>query len=47
MKYNTWGFMTPMICGLILEEVGNAGRTRLNDNIFNFNNFHLVSLLIL
>jgi RTA1 like protein len=39
IKYKTWGFMVGMICGLILEVVGYAGRIMLHDNPFNFNNF--------
>lgn len=38
-KYKTWGFMVGMICGLILEVVGYAGRVMLHDNPFDFNNF--------
>lgn len=39
IKYKTWGFMVGMICGLVLEVVGYAGRIMLHDNPFNFNNF--------
>lgn len=39
IKYKTWGFMVGMICGLILEVVGYAGRIMLHDNPFDFNNF--------
>ncbi|KAL2285379.1 hypothetical protein FJTKL_08298 [Diaporthe vaccinii] len=48
IKYKTWGFMVGMICGLVLEVVGYAGRIMLHDNPFNFNNFiiYLVPLTI-
>lgn len=39
IKYRTWGFMVGMICGLVLEVVGYAGRIMLHDNPFDFNNF--------
>lgn len=39
IKYNTRGFIIGMICGLILEVVGHAGRIMLHDNLFDFNNF--------
>jgi hypothetical protein len=39
IKYKTWGFTVGMICGLLLEVVGYAGRIMLHDNPFNFNNF--------
>lgn len=39
IKYKTWGFTVGMICGLILEVVGYAGRIMLHDNPFDFNNF--------
>lgn len=39
IKYKTWGFMIGMICGLLLEVVGYAGRIMLHNNPFNFNNF--------
>jgi hypothetical protein len=39
IKYKTWGFMVGMICGLVLEIVGYAGRIMLHDNPFDFNNF--------
>jgi hypothetical protein len=38
-KHNTWGFTVGMICGLILEVVGYAGRIMLHDKPFDFNNF--------
>jgi hypothetical protein len=37
--YRTWGFMVGMICGLLLEVVGYAGRVMLHSNPFDFNNF--------
>ncbi|KAH7142617.1 RTA1 like protein-domain-containing protein [Dactylonectria estremocensis] len=48
IKYKTWGFMVGMICGLILEVVGYAGRIMLHGNPFDFNNFiiYLVPLTI-
>lgn len=39
IKYKTWGFMVGMLCGLILEVVGYAGRIMLHENPFDFNNF--------
>ena len=39
IKYKTWGFMVGMICGLLIEVVGYAGRILLHYNPFNFNNF--------
>ena len=39
IMYKTWGFTICMICGLILEVVGYAGRIMLHNNPFNFNNF--------
>ena len=39
VKFKTWGFMVGMVCGLILEVVGYAGRIMLHHNPFNFNNF--------
>jgi hypothetical protein len=39
IKYKTWGFTVGMICGLILEVVGYAGRVMLHANPFDFNNF--------
>ena len=44
IKYKTWGFMVGMICGLVLELVGYAGRIMLHDNPFNFNNFIMYDL---
>jgi len=35
IKYNTREFMVGMICGLILEVVGHAGRIMLHDNPFD------------
>jgi hypothetical protein len=39
IKYKTWGFTVGIICGLLLEVVGYAGRIMLHNNPFNFNNF--------
>lgn len=39
IKYKTWGFMVGMICGLLLEVVGYAGRIMLHNDPFDFNNF--------
>lgn len=39
IKYKTWEFMVGMICGLILEVVGYAGRIMLHGNPFDFNDF--------
>lgn len=39
IRYKTWGFMVGMVCGLLLEVVGYAGRIMLHDNPFDFNNF--------
>jgi hypothetical protein len=39
IKYKTWGFTVGMVCGLLIEVVGYAGRIMLHDNPFNFNNF--------
>jgi hypothetical protein len=39
IKYQTWGFMVGMICGLVLEVVGYAGRIMLHGNPFDFNKF--------
>ncbi len=39
IKYESWGFTVGMICSLILEVVGYAGRIMLHDNPFDFNNF--------
>lgn len=48
VKYKTWGFMVGMICGLLLEIVGYAGRVLLHDNVFEKNYFiiYLVGLTI-
>jgi len=39
IRFKAWGFMAGMVCGLILELVGYAGRIMLHGNPFNFNNF--------
>ncbi|KIW02276.1 uncharacterized protein PV09_06426 [Verruconis gallopava] len=48
IRFKTWGFMVGMICGLVLEVVGYAGRIMLHNNPFDFNNFiiYLVPLTI-
>ncbi|KXH67481.1 RTA1 like protein [Colletotrichum salicis] len=48
IRYQTWGFMVGMVCGLVLEVVGYAGRIMLHNNPFDFNNFiiYLVPLTI-
>ena len=38
-RHKTWGFMVGMICGLILEVAGYAGRLLIHANDFNFNYF--------
>jgi hypothetical protein len=44
IRYKTWGFTTGMVCGLVLEIVGYAGRLMLHSNPFDFN-FFLVYLI--
>jgi len=39
--YKTWGVLIGMICGLVLEVVGYAGRVLLHNNPFNDNAFLL------
>jgi hypothetical protein len=39
IRHKTWGFMIGMICGLILEVVGYAGRIMLHNSPFDFNSF--------
>lgn len=39
IKYKTWGFTVAMICGLLIEVVGYAGRIMLHDNPFDLNSF--------
>lgn len=39
--YKTWGFMTGMICGLILEVLGYVARLLMHDNPFNGDAFLL------
>ncbi|TVY22418.1 Sphingoid long-chain base transporter [Lachnellula hyalina] len=48
IKYKTWGFTVGIVCGLLLEVVGYAGRIMLHGNPFDFNNFiiYLVPLTI-
>lgn len=39
--YRTWGFWIGMVCGLILEVIGYAGRIMIRSNPFNLNIFLL------
>ena len=39
VRYRTWGFLVGMVCGLLLEIIGYAGRVLLHDDVFNFNWF--------
>ena len=39
--YRTWGFWIGMVCGLILEIIGYAGRIMLRTSPFNLNTFLL------
>ena len=39
IRYKTWGFLVGMVCGMVLEIVGYAGRVMLHDNIFGRDNF--------
>ena len=39
--YRTWGFWIGMVCGLILEVLGYAGRIMIRDNPFDLNIFLL------
>lgn len=38
-RYRTWGFMIGLVCGLLLEVIGYAGRVMLHDNVFSFGSF--------
>jgi hypothetical protein len=48
ISYRTWGFMVGMICCLILEVLGYAGRILLHNNPFDGNAFllYLITLTI-
>jgi hypothetical protein len=37
--YRTWGFFAGMLCGLLLEIVGYAGRLGLHSDVFSFGYF--------
>ena len=39
--YRTWGFWIGMVCGLILEIIGYAGRIMLRTSPFDLNTFLL------
>jgi hypothetical protein len=39
--YRTWGFLVGMVCGLILEIIGYAGRVMIHHNPFDFNSYLL------
>jgi hypothetical protein len=39
VHFRTWGFLVGMVCGLVLEIVGYAGRIMLHHDPFDFNNF--------
>lgn len=39
IKKKTWGFMAGMICGLVLEVVGYAGRIKMHSDPFTKNSF--------
>lgn len=41
LYYRTWGFWTGMVCGLILEILGYAGRIMIRNNPFDLNIFLL------
>jgi len=48
IKHKTWGYMTAMILGLLLEIIGYVGRIMLHNNPFNNDAFlqYLVTLTI-
>ncbi|KAF2148648.1 RTA1-domain-containing protein [Myriangium duriaei CBS 260.36] len=48
VRYRTWGFMVGLVCGLLLEIIGYAGRLMLHNNVFSFGSFvtYLVCLTI-
>lgn len=46
IRYRTWTYMIPMLCGLILEVLGYVGRIMLHNDPFNFNNFLLYVILM-
>lgn len=39
IRYKTWGFLTGMVVGGLLEIVGYLGRVLLHSDPFNFNYF--------
>jgi hypothetical protein len=39
IRHKTWGYMTAMICGLLLEIVGYVARLQLHANPFDSNAF--------
>lgn len=39
IRYNTWGYMIGMVCGLGLEVIGYAGRLQLHYNPFKLDPF--------
>lgn len=41
IRYRTWSYMIPMLCGLILEVLGYLGRIMMHSNPFNFGSFLL------
>lgn len=46
IKFKTWGYMTAMVLGLLLEVVGYGGRIMIHNNPFNGDAF-LISLVTL
>lgn len=41
IRYRTWGFLTGMVVGVLLEIAGYVGRVLLHSDPFNFNYFLL------
>lgn len=39
IRYKTWGYTVGMVCGLVLEVIGYAGRVQLHFNPFPFDPF--------
>lgn len=39
IQYRTWGFMTGMLCGLVMEIIGYSGRLDLYADDFQFSAF--------
>lgn len=39
IRYKTWGFLTGMVCGLILEVIGYIGRLWIHAKPFEMNAF--------